>query len=298
MILLQRGKFMKIILKRFLTFLILITCSYDCCEAKNIFIEAKNATEMQDILSKADLGNAVVVFDIDLVLMVLDTYAFSSCSFKSGLGEKLNDKILKACNGDKNSEKYKNFMSKLLYDTTLVNVKLPKIIKDLQNKGVKVIAHTSRDIGKYGAVACQEDLMIQQLKNLGIDFSEAFDGQEIIIDNVRKIAGKPYPIFKKGILFSGIGWYSKGEVQKALYQKIGWDPKHVVFIDDHDKHLHSVGEEMGSVNVPVTGVHYTEVESRKCSEDAYKNKRANFQVDQLIKTNKWISDKEANTLLQ
>lgn len=283
-------------MKAILKFFIFTVFTYNCSEAKHIFIEAKDATQIQEILSKEDLSDAVVVFDVDLVLMVLDVYAFSSCSFKSGLGEKLIDKILKDCNIAKDSEEYKILMSKILYDTTLVSTIIPGIIKDLQKKGVKVMCHTSRESGQYGEIANQEDLVIKQLQNLGIDFSEVFDDKEIIVDNIKK-KGKTYPLFKKGILFSGSG-YSKGEAQKAFHEKIKWVPKRIVFIDDMDKNLHSVEDAMGLINVPVTSIHYTEVECKRCNEDEYKIKRANFQVDQLIKTKKWIKDKEADLLLQ
>lgn len=283
-------------MKAILKFFIFTVFTYNCSEAKNIFIEAKEATQIQEILSKEDLSGAVVVFDVDLVLMVLDVYAFSSCSFKSGLGRRLIDKILKDCNMAENSEEYKNLMCKVLYDTTLVSTIIPGIIKDLQKKGVKVMGHTSRESGQYGEIAHQEDLVIKQLQNLGIDFSEVFDDKEIIVDNIKK-KGKTYPLFKKGILFSG-GGYSKGEVQKAFHEKIKWIPKRIVFIDDMDKNLHAVEDAMGLINVSVTSIHYTEVECKRCNEDAYKIKRANFQVDQLIKTKKWVKDKEADLLLQ
>lgn len=283
-------------MKAILKFFVFTLLTYNSFEAKGVFIEAKDAVSIQGILSKEDLSDAVVVFDVDLVLMVLDCYAFSRCSFKSGLAKRLIDKILKDCNISEDSEEYKNLMSNILYDTKLVSEIIPVIIKDLQKKRVKVMGHTSREIGQYGEIAHQEDLVIKQLQSLEIDFSEVFNGKEIIVDNIKK-KGKTYPLFKKGILFSG-GGYSKGEVQKAFHEKIKWIPKRIVFIDDMDKNLHAVEDAMGLINVSVTSIHYTEVECKRCNEDAYKIKRANFQVDWLIKTKKWIKDKEADLLLQ
>ena len=241
----------------------MIIYSFYYSEAESKFLEAKDATEMQLILSEEDLENAIVVFDIDVVLMILDTYSFSRCSYKSGLGHRLNDNIIKACGGSADSKDYKNLISKILQETVLVNSKIPDIIKRLQNKGLRVIAHTSREIGQYGEIARQEDLIIQQLKNLGIDFSGAFEDKYIIVDNVKVKKGTAYPLFKNGILFSGVG-YEKGEAQKAFYEKMKIVPKHVIFIDDHDKNLHSVEKNLESINVPVTSIHYTEVEHAEC----------------------------------
>lgn len=275
---------------------ILFLLSTDPNYAKSVFVEARDAQQIQEILSKEILDDAVVVFDVDVVLMILDVYAFSNCSYQLGLGKRLNDKILRACKGLKDSEEYKALISQVLHDTILVNSKIPGIISDLQKKGVKVMAHTTREIGSYGDIDRQEDLVIEQLKNLGIDFSKAFDEEEIVIDNVKEKKGETYPLFKKGVLFSGRA-YEKGEAQKAFHEKIKWIPKHMVFIDDWDKNLHSIENSMNPMGVLVTSIHYTEVEHRKCTKDSHKAKMAEFQVDQLIKTKKWIKDKEADKLL-
>ncbi len=56
----------------------------------------------------------------------------------------------------------------------LIDPKILELFSQLHQKHIKTIALTNAGTGKFGAIARVEDLRIQELQRLGLDFSDAF----------------------------------------------------------------------------------------------------------------------------
>ena len=111
---------------------------------------------------------------------------------------------------------------------TVTDSTLPSAVKTLTNKGVSVIAMTSRGIGV-------KDVTLKQLERVNIHFSDLGDPRWASLDKERT-----FRIEKPGVVFVSHG-NKKGEVLIHLLKE-GFlkDKKHIYLIDDRERHLKDV----------------------------------------------------------
>ncbi len=172
----------------------------------------------------------------------------------------------------------------------LIDQKLPRIIHQLQRRGIKVIALTSF---KAGGTPRVKNHRYAALQKQGIDFSGAFPRhQDLVLSGLQK-NGKS-PTFSKGIL-SNAGVFSKGDVLRAFFDAIGWQPTRVIFYDDRMDNLDSVQQALYPLNIGFQGFLYTGFKKLPAFFD---KDIAEYQVKHLIKHERWISGKKAKQLLK
>jgi len=256
-------------------------------EMKNMYnvIESQDLTALEELIKEAD-ENTLVIFDVKSVLIVERDALLQSAHkmrFKE-LKSKMNNNISK----EKAEELHSIILSQRKFE--LVEKKLPKIFANMRAKNVKFIALTSGRTGKFGIIEKREDLRIKILKGLGIDFSTSYPNIETIIFPQVTINDKiELPMFKEGILFASKT--NKGNVLKEFYQQEKIKVNKIIFVDNLIKNLNSVGEFCKEANISYVGIHYTNILNRKASY--LDEKIANYQLEILIKQNKWLSDREA-----
>jgi len=127
------------------------------------------------------------------------------------------------------------------------------IIADLQSKKVSVVALTNRSIPILRRT-------VEQMKNIDIDFSVTSLYDEDLGLSVTHI-GK----FSKGILFSGPN--DKGKMLFAFFDKIGYKPKKIIFIDDKLKYVKSVEREAKKRNIEFVGIRFSLQDKKKKNFD-------------------------------
>ena len=86
----------------------------------------------------------------------------------------------------------------------------------------------------------------------------------------------------------------KGAVVDAFLTSVKIMPKRIVFIDDKSKNLESVAEFAKQNNIEFIGIEYTKALEKK---EALNKNTAQLQFEVLEKQKKWISDTEADKLL-
>ncbi len=175
-------------------------------------------------------------------------------------------------------------------DITLKEVKRPLIepmviskIKELEGKGVYVIACTAMNTGKFGTLERLEAWRYEHLASLG------FQGHfgDLIIDlslENRK------PVFYKGILATDL--LTKGLVVFAFLDHIHLIPKEIVMVDDSIEFLESMLQECKKRNISYQGYLY-----QGARQKFWDKKLIEFQSEYLIKHKKWLSDNEARAIL-
>lgn len=122
-------------------------------------------------------------------------------------------------------------------DVRLVEPITPQVIRDLQDRGIAVMALTSRDMELTEAT-------LRQVKSLGIDFSKT--------SPTRKSK-----YFHHGILFADKN-FPKGPALLAYLEGTGVKPKRIILVDDLKKNLESVGNSIGAI-----GLHYPLVDNKR-----------------------------------
>jgi inorganic pyrophosphatase/exopolyphosphatase len=188
-------------------------------------------------------------------------------------------------------EPQRKYYLSLIYTQTQMQIVEPDFIgwlERLKQKKVKVIALTAFETPTYGVIQDTVSARIHELKKLHVDFKFSFQKHSFL--QLRQGFDQNYPVFKEGILFSAP--HSKGKVLKAFLQKIKESFDRIIFIDDSLDNLDSVKKELNMNRVQC--IHYlgaSMLSGKACP------KISAVQLHHLLKTNKWLSDNEAQDYL-
>lgn len=244
-------------------------------------------------LTKDDL----VIWDVDGVLAAEASFYITgkkNCHMRERLFGK-NSRM-----GRLSKEKQYRLKSIYFQQATFppVEVHTPCIIKQLQERGIKTIALTALNTGPMGVISRLEDWRITKLKDIGYDFSSAFNIHEPLILQPSQVHSwhkhhKPAPVmYKQGIVFAGV--YSKGDVLTCFLDTISWKPKRIIFIDDKRSYVDSVAQACKKLDIVFMGLHYTAAEKIQRFSD---EPLAVFQVNYLIDHEMWLPENKAKELM-
>ncbi|MCH9633458.1 MAG: hypothetical protein S4CHLAM7_01830 [Chlamydiae bacterium] len=248
--------------------------------------------EIQDTLSKLD-SKALVVFDVDEVIFTDEDLILKP------QGDPLKFQIFSEYYSKACSEKEKVEISKTLSlpllkaKKVLTENNIPKIIKKLQEKNIKVIALTSCPTKPFGAIKNFEAWRLNHLAELDIDFEKTFKNLGRFQIDLQKGSRIPKPIFTKGVLFSG--GFSKAEVLSTFLKEIKFRPNQIVFVDDSLFNLEQMEVKLLELNIPHFGYFY---DQSKNLNEVVDEKRSRFQFEYLFMHKEWLSDKQAKELME
>ena len=162
------------------------------------------------------------------------------------------------------------------------DTELPRVIRELQGKGIKVIAMTAR--GQR-----VKDITMEQLDRVGVNFSDLGDPRWIALKGERQ-----FRVERHGVVFVSHG-NKKGEVLVELMNEgEGNIPKEIIFIDDREKHLWDVRDAVREYNkdIKFTPVLCTYLENKM----TYDSKQAYLQMIQFLVEKK--DDEEIKKLIE
>ena len=169
---------------------------------------------------------------------------------------------------------------------------MPKIIKDIQDKGIKVIALTGGYGGPISFVESMEDLRLKTLKEFDIDLSNAFLLKEMKFDSLVKDPGKPVPVYKNGVILTSK--YPKAYVLENFLHQLNFKPKKIIFVDNDIKHIKDLKEFSAKIGANYIGIHYTKMD--KNIPQAFDAALAQKKLEFLKANNVWLSDDEAKAM--
>jgi len=203
-------------------------------------IESDRLSDVNQFVDK----DSIVLFDIDETLARTPNYAGSSIWVNYNI-KKLQEKGLS----------FQVALDDILYIFfTIHNVinmlpvaNSPQIVENLQKKGAYVMGLTSRSIPIMKRT-------IQQLAQLGIDFSKStvYDKS---LDLVDAYVGKLY----KAVIFTGSN--NKGKMLFLLFDKIGYKPKKIIFVDDKLKNVQDVEREAKKHGIEYVGIRFSKLDN-------------------------------------
>ncbi len=138
----------------------------------------------------------------------------------------------------------------------LVEQAWPQVIKDLQGRGVKLLAFTAAKMGPLDSLIPHFPVWrYQQLKHLGIDFAPIFP-ETILFEDLNDWGGD-HPGMEKGIIYSGHK-IKKGEILGHVLRSLNFQPRYIIFIDDKQDNVDSLSSATRD-HFPETrflGIHY------------------------------------------
>ncbi|MDP3532128.1 MAG: DUF2608 domain-containing protein [Alphaproteobacteria bacterium] len=250
---------------------------------KTEILEISDINKVQEIFKNAT-ADSIVLCDIDDTIITPKSKMFRyNSEFKN-----LIDVI------KKNRENIPNFNTiignwRLNRKAMLVSPLWPSIIADLKTKNIPTYALTQLDTGKVGPIESMEEWRYQELKNLGIEFTNKFNEKEnyIVISSDQ---GTSHAVFHKGFFLTGL--HLKDQLVKEIIsvQK----PDHIYFIDDRKDHVIAVEEVAKESSIPYTGIVYKGVE---LLDEKPHELVVNEQKKQLLENAQWLEDEEVEQKL-
>jgi len=271
--------------------LILIVTEISAQDLKKTSIPSK-IDKLEEMQLENEDPDTLVIFNIDDTLITTtDIFLHPECNhiFLDIVHKKFTEIQL-----GRERKHFINLLSLTILEPerVLIEKSTPHFLQTLQQRGFKTLALTSCPTGQFGIIPKVEHLKINQLKDLGIDFSSSFDlPNAISFQEIRKTNHRP-PLFEKGILFSK--GYSKGEVLTAFLEQLDWKPSKVIFVDDLEENLQSMKKQLDALDIPFVGFHFT---GAHLSKDQINPDLIEFQFEYLLKHFRWLSDENALKLM-
>lgn len=259
-------------------------CTSLCASLSSEIIEAYDLSELADHFQTLD-AQSLLLWDVDSTLIVPADQVLSPGN--EDFREELETQYL----GSKTYQEVGWLVSKIFHRMSfcLVDEQVVDLISTLRNRSIPMLGFTAMETGPFGVIESMEEWRINQLRDLGIDFSAVFpQHSDLEWEETSPFYG--YPAFREGILCSDR--LPKGVVLTTFLQKIEWRPTRILFIDDNLNFLKSVDTAMEALNIPFIGVHYRAVERIKSPLD---EELAHHQFHLLINEQVWLPDHEAKT---
>ena len=259
-------------------FLILVSCVMLISKSHAEIIEVQNAKEI--LKYTTDLTqNDLISFDVKNVL-----FEPKDLMLRPNNRKELKDYFLQLEQelGKEEASRLDSILT-ASYEPILVDDDMPFVVRELQKRGVRVIALTSGRIGKHFGIESREDLRITRLKRLGFDFSTTFPNfPEIRFYDQDK---ETHFTFKSGILFTAR--VSKGKVIPVFLNSTKFKPLKIVHVDNVMKKLIAVRDFCAKNNIEFLGLHFTKSYLKDTKIDkALSDKK--FEI--LKKEKRWSSD--------
>lgn len=237
---------------------------------------AFSAKQVQEKITSFDnQNNILVLLDVDDTIITPESLTFRSAPYNQIMDE------IKA-----NRHRYPNYEEiisnwRLQRKAILIDPNWPQILNDLKNK-YTVFALTKVNTGKFGNIESMEEWRYQELRSLGINFSEHKE---------QTMNQSNQPSLFKGIMMTGSA-SKKDTLQKYIHLISSVDK--IVFVDDRAKNLKEIDEFCQEHNIEFLGIHYRGLEKIAEKQD---EKIFLLQKNTLINEAKWLSDEEAKLLI-
>ncbi|MDP4155670.1 MAG: DUF2608 domain-containing protein, partial [Bacillota bacterium] len=247
-------------------FLLFISFSICACQQQEKTQPIEPIHSFNDVDFSTIEPNTLVVFDVDETLtQPTDTYLINEHSpqaeaFKKKLFQQHPE--VKDWNG---------LASIMLQEAPrpLIEPVVVQKIKELEARGILVIACTGMNTGPYGSLPTLEEWRYKHLKSLGFQGSYG--------DLIFKVKGlEQNPVFYKGILATDTEL--KGPILGAFLDQVRLTPHKIVMFDDHLHFLESVQRECEKRGIAFHGYQYQGAHAKPWDEALIQ-----FQADYLIR---------------
>lgn len=204
------------------------------------------------IINEAEKGT-LGVFDIDMVLVQPSDPAFQM------LNMKLHRALAKQILSEIPPEKKDTFLTlmTLTSESILVDPSTPLYLRQLSDKGISLMALTANLTGSFSHIQEMEIWKRDQLKQLGIEFSQSAPYPGCLDFTEMESYRGNYPTYLDGILYTNGSACSKGDVFAAFLDKTGLDFKKIIFIDDREECLKSLESVLNDRGIVFKGILYT-----------------------------------------
>jgi FMN phosphatase YigB (HAD superfamily) len=175
----------------------------------------------------------------------------------------------------------------------LVNRRMPEIVDNLRARGIKAIVLTALSSSPIGSIFNPVEWRLEILKNLGYDFKNFWNSLP------RKVFAIPgenhFPTYDSGVICCDD--VPKGKCLEAFLKYAGMEPRQVIFIDDVQENLDSVGEFCHTKDIDFVGIQYLEAD-KMVPHVPFSEELLEYQLCTLKEKKIWITDIEGKQRIQ
>lgn len=236
--------------------------------------EIIKTTNIQDIRGEIT-DDTLVLFNIAEVLMDTET----------SLGTQVWRKFIRARLDSKLHDDISWFVFQNVPPKTPES-SISGLINELQSRGVVTFAFTSRGRNEwYASPTPNVDIITEKLlQQMGIDFSKTHLNEEL--ESLPNLFAEFY---HAGVIYA-TNTRDKDELLLEIFEKTGYCPSKVVFVDDKMDSLIAIEEMLSKLNIPFVGYAYSRTAQDHVNFDPFV---ANIQLDWLITYGQILADDEA-----
>lgn len=244
-----------------------------------VYGQIKQVNTMDEVFAyfnDAD-GQTLAIFDVDLVLIQPSDPAFQMANMKRFSSN--CKKIIKEVPPDKLMMFFGLMGTKS--DSILLDNRLSQFFQELCHKGISAMALTAGLTGEFDAVKSMENKRVDDLNNLGIDFSKTAPiDTSIVFDDLAAYRGN-FPVYLNGVFFTNGMVVSKGEAFLSFLKKTNIRPDRIIFIDDMEENLKSFEVVLMTLDKPIeyVGLHFIGAQnypSKQITEEEFELKWKNL----------------------
>lgn len=246
-------------------------------------IETNHFSAIKKIFKQSN-KESLVIFDVKGVLIKSKDQVFSDGKLKKTFLKKILLNVSEA-------EKQQILSALYKHETELVDVEMPSVIRQLQEKGIKTLGLTNCRTGLLGSIPSMEKWRIGVLEKENIHFSHSFPDLKPCIFKEGDNEARTY---REGIVFTAR--QEKGPALKLFLRYARFFPKKIIFVDNKYKNLESVESFCKKSNINFIGIYYTG--ALKNPKPPVNQERAKVQFAILKRNHRWLSDPEADRLLK
>lgn len=251
-------------------FTIFMTLCLFSCQAQ--IIQVNDMKEVIEYFNEAN-SKTLAIFDVDMVLVQPSDPAFQMANMKR-FGA-----VVKRIIKEVPAEKQMIFLSLMTISSepVLIDECTPHFLNSLIQRGVPTIALTANLTGTFGPIKNMETWRIQNLKLLGIDFSQAIPYPKSLIFNDLVSYRNNYSTYIDGVLFVNGTTVSKGDAFLSFLKKTSFYPEKIIFIDDREDNLKSLEAAIQTLDqaIEYQGLHFLGAQkypSKSISEEEFETR--------------------------
>lgn len=257
---------------------------------KSEIVTISDFSKLKERLLEGD-EKSLTLLDIDDTIIVPKSHMFRPSSKHYHFIDKIKANMQSIPN-------YAEILSvwRLNREIILVNNNWPAFVKERKNMGYNIYALTQMRPGEFGRIKSMEDWRYNELKSIGVEFVEEFQGQ----DNIEVLPETAFKemsgllsaaVFHKGFFMTG--GHSKGSVARYILEENY--PSKVFFVDDREDHVKDVGRICQEFNIPYFGAIYRGVDLLSCKTPSNVH---DLQEKMLMEELRWVEDEEAEEMVR
>jgi len=225
-----------------------ITCAGSSGQVVHMLHSWKQAVE---IFERHEPGT-LVLLDVDHTLIIQD-YCDAFALGKYAWPQWLHEHIVATYPVLADPNAWEQFYSVIWKQAPrfLTEPEVIDVINKAHDCGHVVLALTFIESGSYGIIDSMPQWRYEMLTDMGIKFSTMIP--DMVLDKLPSHRDL-HPVVHQGIICCN--WCAKGTVLQELLRIVDYTPKHIIFIDDDPRNLHTVGQACAVLNIPCTLYHY------------------------------------------